>query len=405
MVNLLILLLFLQGDTLEIKFNSQLQILQNFPDQSEIVVQQWIKGGESIFPLLLKTFTKPNTPLFVKEKIAIALGGIKKREALTSLYQYLRSSSSELRANCARAIGDICDTSSIDFLIPLLRDPHDAVRGAAIYAIGRLKSKRALPYVIEALKDSVFMNQSYALIALGEIGDASVIPSLRVFQYDQNAALRISLAKALAILRDLTSLDILEMLSKDTDPLVRKEAFIAIGKLPDERSKELFKNGINDPDPLVREGLITVLSEYPPEFSLPILYQFVNDEYVSVQETARNALKSIGNVSLDGFEFILKENFSLDIKRWALTNLISLIGEEETTAKLMVIFPNAARKRTERITRGEYEKGMTQEEVYLSLGKPSRTRKVENQIEEWDYDQLNLILKFQGNVLIEAEKI
>ncbi|MEO0252812.1 MAG: outer membrane protein assembly factor BamE, partial [candidate division WOR-3 bacterium] len=72
--------------------------------------------------------------------------------------------------------------------------------------------------------------------------------------------------------------------------------------------------------------------------------------------------------------------------------------------KLIAEFPDWDKNKIEKIVLKQVEKGMTKEEVYLSLGRPSRTRKMQD-VEEWEYDNLNKVLKFKNSILVEEKKM
>jgi HEAT repeat protein len=399
----ILICLICQLDTLEVKFQNQLQILRMFPEQSETVVQDWARSGNAVLPYLIQSFGDPQTEMFVKEKIALAFGGIKDRGVLSLLYPGLRSGSSELRANCCRAIGEIADPSSFDFVIPLLKDPNDAVRAEAIYALGKMKDTRATPNLLESLQDSVFMNRARAIVAFGDIGDKTMIPYLAVYRNDANPAIRISLAKSLGLFHDESARSVLEPMLQDDDPIVRREAYNSLTLTPGDESVELFRTSRSDLDPQVRDAACSALLNYLPETSVPMIFEFLKDGNPGVRGSAERVLSIIKFRANPGFEAILTSDRPLEMKHWALVNLVQNYGVAAVVDRLMQIYPDKFQARLEKIVHEEYEVGMGKDDLYLSLGKPSRTRSAGGETEEWDYDGLGKVFRFQSGILSGIE--
>lgn len=406
MINIMMMII-LQIDTIEIKFKNLLSLMETYPTESEKIIQEWVNNSEIYFPYLLKEFNNPKSSLFAKQKIAIALGKIKNKEALPYLYNGLKSTSSGLRASCAYAIGEIGDTEGIDKLLPLLQDEHDAVRAEAISACGKLKDKRAVtPLILYSLNDPSHVNKARAIVALSEIGDKSALPYILKFKNDENIIVRTSVAKAIANFKDTTFINIIEELHKDKEPIVRKEALIAMSEFPSKRFYKILRTSLKDSSYIVRAGIPEIINSksLPPETSIIILYQLLNDPEKPVKEKAISAMNNIKKESVSGFLFIIKENYPIEQKKWAIDNLIEILGQRDCINKLIAEFPDWDKKKIEKIVLKQVEKGMTKEEVYLSLGRPSRTRKMQD-VEEWEYDNLNKVLKFKNSILVGEKKM
>ncbi len=399
----LLLCLTCQLDTMEVKYANHLEVLQSMPEQADIVVREWIASGRSILPYLIRSFETPGTDMFVKEKIALAFGGIADKSALTYLYSALPGASSQLKANIARAIGEMPDPASFDYLLPLLRDQNDAVRGDAIFALGRLGDLRAVTYLVEALKDSVFMNRGRAIIAFGDLRQTDMLPYLAVYRLDPLPQVRTALAAAMGKYRDAAALPILELMVTDDDPTVRREVYSALSLTPGEQGITRFRSVLSDPDPQVRDAGVADLVNYPPETAMPILFEFLSDGNPSVRSSAQAMFESRRPAASAGFEYILTQaSYPLDMKYWALRALILNYGANTAVDRLMQIFPDKFQGRLTKIVDGQYEIGMGLDELYLALGKPSRTR-ANGSTEEWDYDGLGLIFRFQNGILTETE--
>jgi len=404
MIGILICLLS-QLDTMDVMYNNQLQLLRNFPDQSETVVKDWVNAGEALLPYLIRTFNDPQTDMFIREKIALAFGGIKDRLTLPILYPGLKSGSAEFKANCCRAIAEMADPASFDFILPLLKDPNDAVRGEAIYALGKLGDPRATSYLIEALKDSVFINRARVIVAFGTIRDRAMIPYLAAYRTDPEPAIRTALAKSLGLFRDETALPVLEPMVTDADPIVRREAFIALTTTPGDKGVGFFRLSLADPDPQVRDAAVGAIKNYLPETGIPLIFEFQKDGNPAVREAARQAYELMRPAGTPGFERILTADYPIEMKRWALLGLVGNLGSQAAVDRLMQLFPDKFRNRLTKIVQGGYEPGMDRDEVYLALGKPARTRATGGGDEEWDYDDLQKVLIFKSGILIATEDL
>lgn len=399
----LLLCLVLPVDTLAVKFSQQVEILRTMPEQAEMVIDAWVAAGPAMMPYLIRSFTDSETNLYLKEKIAITFGRLADKTALPHLYRGLAHAGSQLKANIARAIGEMPDPASFDYLLPLLKDPNDAVRGEAISALGRLGDLRAVTYLIEALKDSVFMNRGRAIIAFGDLRAREMLPYLAVYRTDPLPQVRMALAVSLGKYRDTITLPLLEPLISDSDPVVRREAYAALSMTPSSASAVRFQTVLTDPDPQVRDAGVAALLNYPPEVSLPILYEFLRDGNTSVRTAAQALFENRRRNFLPGLEHILTQDYPREMKHWSLRQLVIEYGVSKTVDRLMQIFPEKFHDRLFKIVNGEYEVGMNQEELYLSLGKPSRTRSMGGDAEEWDYDDLGLIFRFHDGILSETE--
>ena len=232
-----------------------------------------------------------------------------------------------------------------------------------------------------------------------------MIPYLAAYRTDPNAAIRMSLAKSLGRFQDPSTLPVLESMLQDEDPVVRREVFDALTRTPGERSAELFRIGLADPDPQVRDAACAALLNYLPETAVPLVYEFLKDGNAGVRETAGRTLAVIKTQASSGFELILTGDHPLEMKHWALVNLMGNYGIAAVVDRLAQICPDKFRDRLNKIVHGEYELGMGKDDLYLSLGKPSRTRSTGGEAEEWDYDDLGKIFKFQAGTLAAVDDL
>jgi len=382
------------------KFQEEAKILKKNPEKADSIISIWVKSKDTLLPYLIDAFKNPETDIFIKQKIAIAFSKIKDEALLPYLYEGIKSGSSTLRRNCIIAVGEIRDTSGFEKVASLLGDKNDAVRGAVIEALDRINPEKAKPYLIKSLEDPAFLNRAKALTYLSKTGDKNLLPVIIKLKDDKNPLVRTSLAKSLAYFKDTLSFKVLKELLNDENPMVRKEAILSITKNFSERSIELIKDFVNDPDFSIRERVVHILQEVPPEVSIPLLYSFLKDPEQRIREKVRTLINEMENRE-KGFIVILKGDYPLEQKRWAFKNLTLTLGKDSVFKELSKIYE---KEKLKKIMEGKYEKGMTQEEVYISIGKPARIRKKKG-VEEWDYDSLKITLKFKKGILNEIERI
>lgn len=146
--------------------------------------------------------------------------------------------------------------------------------------------------------------------------------------------------------------------------------------------------------------MLEILKDVPPELSIPVFYKFLSDPSEKIKQKANKIIEGMKNKE-KGFIKILKNDYPLEEKRWAFKKLILYLGEEKAMNTLAKIY---VKGKIRKMMEGKYESGMSMEEVYISIGKPSRKRKVKG-IEEWDYDNLKITLKFKENILEQIERI
>lgn len=402
-----LLLTLLQIDTVEIKLEAQISLMESYPQEAEKIIEEWVKQKDLFYPYLIKKFLSPASDIFIKEKIAIALGRMKEPSASSYLRKGLKSTSSRLRSACAYALGEIRDTSSVEDLIYLLNDRHDAVRSSAIEALGKIGDKRATLPLLNSLKDPVPICIAKAIVALARIGERSITPYLEIYSRNKETVIRIATLKAIREFNDPSLFPVVENLLKDTLDLIRKEALLTAVKISPQKSISILRKMVNDPSPFVREKVLEIFAfpDFPTSISIPLIYDMFFDPDERVRKKAKDVFEEIKGKAHDAFLAILKEDNSMEKRRWAFSNLKDILKDKNRLLmELKNVFPYKSDERLKDMIEGRYRVGFSQEEVYLSLGKPSRERKSKN-IEEWDYDNFGVTLKFKEGVLFKIERM
>lgn len=401
------LFLFLQIDTIEIKLQSQISLMELYPQEAEKIIDEWVREKNLFYSYLVKKFVDPSIDIFIKEKIAIAFGRMKELSALPYLNIGLKSTSSTLRGACAYALGEIGDTSSVNELISLLNDKHDAVRSSAIEALGKIKDKRAIPYLLNRLNDPVPICVAKAIVALARIGEKSIIPYLKIYSQNREMVIRLATLNAIQEFNDSSLFPIVQNLLNDTLSLIRKEAFLTAIKISPQKSISILKKMVNDPSPFVREKVLDIFisPDFPLSISIPLIYDMFFDPDTKVRKKAKEVFEKIKENGYNVFLAILKEENDINKKRWAFSNLREISKDKDKLLReLKNIFPYKSEERLKDMIEGKYKIGFTQEEIYFSIGEPSRKRKVK-EVDEWDYDNLGITLKFKEGVLFKIEKM
>ncbi|WP_238944368.1 HEAT repeat domain-containing protein [Sandaracinomonas limnophila] len=140
------------------------------------------------------------------------------------LYDLLKDSDNEIKAQAAKVLGDLYDKGAEDQLIDNLSSSEPRVVFFAAQALGRIQSEKALPSllkVIEQNADKDLYIRHAAVLALSRIGKTEPIVALKS---STNRSLRIA---AVLVLRRLKSPQVAEFLN-DSDEYIVTEAARAI---------------------------------------------------------------------------------------------------------------------------------------------------------------------------------
>jgi HEAT repeat protein len=151
----------------------------------------------------------------VRADAAKALGKIGDVRAVEDLSKALKDTNEDVRVNAAESLGEIGDKSAIDALVGVLTDGTPMVRWCAAGALGEIGDRRTIDPLINALKDDVIHeNVANALIKIiGRVEDAgtrrsiakaigktgakgAVVPLIRMLK-DKDASVRFNAAWAL----------------------------------------------------------------------------------------------------------------------------------------------------------------------------------------------------------------
>ncbi|MGD0078568.1 MAG: HEAT repeat domain-containing protein [Sedimentisphaerales bacterium] len=256
---------------------------------------------------------------------------------------YLRSKSSEVRAQTAQELGKLNDPNVLELLINcLLNDVNSDVRISAARALGELGDPRAVEPLIAQIRSEDETVSKYEAEALGKLGKKAVKPLIIHLKdmKDKNSYVRMYAAEALGNLGDQNAVEPLIscLKNKNEYEFVRMSAAAAIGKLGDPNAIEpliacledqhsckyaaeaLAKIGkpaveplivcLKDGDGTVRLCAATALGKLGDERAVEPLIACQKDEEGNVRWCAAEALAKIGKPAVELLIACLKDQDS-----------------------------------------------------------------------------------------------
>ncbi|MEM9486840.1 MAG: HEAT repeat domain-containing protein, partial [Cyanobacteria bacterium P01_F01_bin.116] len=136
-----------------------------------------IRSKDAI-PALLKA-VENNSEDFSIHEILIALGKIGSEDAVPTLLEKMTSPYSEIRANAATALGEIGSEDAISVLLKAIENEEEEFAAERILtALGKIGSEDAIPTLLEKIKSPSSGVRANAARALGKIGSKDTIPTL-----------------------------------------------------------------------------------------------------------------------------------------------------------------------------------------------------------------------------------
>jgi len=261
-----------------------------------------------------------------RESLAKALAGVGSA-AVKPLMQALSSEEKEARRWAAFALGAIKDPLAVDSLIPKLEDSRSEVRKAAAIALGGIGDSRALKPLIKALASRDLETRRAAAEALGSMGSEEGADALMRAVADPNEPVQLAAISALGKTGGLPAALCLRSAMSANRKTVSEAAEAALKSMiftpssAEERAEFALVRG--DFDAASREGpaavpaLIRALGFKDPQMrmkaaqflalarspdSIQPLLQALKDHVSAVQESAAEALASIGSAARAGLE-------------------------------------------------------------------------------------------------------
>jgi HEAT repeat protein/uncharacterized membrane protein YraQ (UPF0718 family) len=243
------------------------------------------------------------------------------RELTPELISFLKDKNKNVRRAGAQVLGVINAVNAVDKLIPVLKDPDSDVRAAAAQALGKIQDKRSIPPLINTLEDENFNVQQevvFALVSLGnmtiahlnnmwksgdqkerqrvvyllaKLGDEKSISIMKEALEDADVQIRIQAAQGLAAFGVKGASLLLKALN-DPDMNVRKAAVHSLGEIKDPKTVKALLPLLNSD---LKEEVLQVLISIGSEDSLPVILSLVKDKNARLRSSAAAALGEIGN--------------------------------------------------------------------------------------------------------------
>ncbi len=261
-----------------------------------------------------------------RESLAKALACVGSA-AVKPLMQALSSEDKEARRWAAVALGAIKDPLTVDSLIPKLEDSRSEVRKAAAIALGGIGDSRALKPLIKALANRDLETRRAAAEALGSIRSEEGTDALMKAVADPNEPVQLAAISALGktgglpaalclrsamsanrkTVSDAAEAALNSMVFAPSSAEERAEFALARGDF-DAASREgpaavpvlIRALGFKDPQMRVKASQFLALARSPD--SIQPLLQALKDHVSAVQESAAEALASIGSAARAGLE-------------------------------------------------------------------------------------------------------
>jgi HEAT repeat protein len=160
-----------------------------------------------------------------------------------------------------------------------LRSGTTDVRANAARAEGVLRGKAAVPDLIAALrsKDSTLIYES--LVALEKIADLSAGPAVEFLLHDFDPKVQMAAIEAAGVLRDLGAVPALADVIGDTDnPKVKRAALTSLAMLPNPAYRGIDQQYFRDKDEKLRAAAAEGLGRLKNPLDLPALQQAWKEE-------------------------------------------------------------------------------------------------------------------------------
>lgn len=190
----------------------------------------YVESGIGAF--IKKTFSGEDTrivPLFVKvrEDVVLALGRMVKS-----------GSSTESRANAARAIGVLRGNAGLPALVEGLHSKNDEIIYESLIAIQKIRDPEAAPKISFLLRDLKEKVQVAAIETTGLLQNEEAIPDLsRVYENTRNKKVRKAAITALAMLPDESTRPVYRHAFTDKDDEIRAAAAEGYARLKNPSDK------------------------------------------------------------------------------------------------------------------------------------------------------------------------
>src|SRR5437867_3847660 len=202
-----------------------------------------LKGSEFVRDVIAVYRNARSEDARVRQYLALTLGNIGDRRAVTALVDGLNDDQVENRIYTLWALGSIGDNSAVPGVLHQLQHPEPTVRKVAAYVLGALKdptAARDLQIALNDVKDEVRWSAAMALAQINDGSGAELLMKLLDHSYlepvqdmtsAQKTELMVNAVKCLALLRFEPAREKIAALSQnDPDLAVRGASLEALKK-------------------------------------------------------------------------------------------------------------------------------------------------------------------------------
>ncbi|MBI5199732.1 MAG: HEAT repeat domain-containing protein [Nitrospirae bacterium] len=232
-----------------------------------------------------------------RKNIALLLGRLKAKKAVSSLGFVIKDESPEVREAVVKALGMIGGEEAGRFLISALTDEEPRVKMASAIAIGEISYKKGIDSLIILLKDENSRVRAAVARGIGKLKNpAAVLPLIELLD-DKDPMVRISVIESLGEIGDMSALPYLLRLLKEKDPELKKITIRTLSKLGFNKVQalEILKELLpllSDRDWGVRKAVLEVLGRFPEKDVKGYIIKVAEtDEDEVVRKTADDILK------------------------------------------------------------------------------------------------------------------
>jgi HEAT repeat protein len=322
--------------------------------------------NSQMFEKLKKTLEDTNESEQVRREAALALGEIRKPEAVQALIASLKSAYPSLKRQAALALGDIGTSEAVQELInygfkhpdngfkenevrsalatignsevvkELIKalnnkEENISFRSAAAFALAKIGNDRAVQALITALNKQSNNNsvQKTVVSALGEISNSKAVSALIKVLNDNKEDIEIR-TEAISALGKIGKSEavsaLIKVLNDNKENIdIRTGAISALGKIGNFEAVQAVINACDDQNRFVNSAALKALGKINNSDALQVLGSALKHENDDVKRKAKNACNKITeNISLPETNNVAPEFSSLQeiIKyvRWINNN-------------------------------------------------------------------------------------
>ncbi len=293
--------------------------------------------GERATDFLLRTYETDN----IQDFMALALGNIESKKAVSLLMNALNDSQQEVRFNAAQALGMIKNDEALNVLMEALNEYADAnVAGSAqppggsrlffeedaiisaITALGRIKSQFSIPLLKRLLAQEKSPRiRSTIIMALGGMANDRLLPIFQNALRDEDARVRSNAIEAIESIKSSSIVGIIQPYLEDPNNRVRANVAKAIFKYGDFDVSETLTQMLGHSDKWFRSSAAYAMGEIRDVRFIPRLAQALKDEDPDVRRNATNALRKIESPNAVPHLIPLLEDPNYDVRVQAVIAL------------------------------------------------------------------------------------